>query len=168
MHREGAWVRVTGRTSMWVREQRGVLCVCMALAGAASVVHAARATPLDNRADTASARARAATFYIGSVPPSAADRRGLLRAFHHVHGARSHVLLAGFRECCIFSNTPGQVLHSAAAYFLTAGTNGSYGSAVIELYRRAHGDTWVHVARFKNTTPTGMTSTTSAPGSCGV
>jgi hypothetical protein len=33
--------------------------------------------------------ARTANFYIGSVPPSAADRRGLLSAFHRVHGART-------------------------------------------------------------------------------
>ena len=62
MYQEAAPVRVTGRTSMWVRRQCGVLCVCMALAGAALVAHAARATTLDIRADPASARARAATF----------------------------------------------------------------------------------------------------------
>jgi hypothetical protein len=153
MRHEVAQVRMTGPAAMRGRRRRGALWVCLALAGGALAAQAARATTPDVSANTSSARARAATSYIGSVPPSAADRRGLLRAFRHVHSARSRVLLVGFRECCVFSNTPGQVLHSAAAYVLTAGENGSYGSAAIELYRRAHGDTWVHVARFKNTTP---------------
>ena len=129
---------VTGLMSVRLRLRRGVLCACL---GVASVASAATATQAS------------ASNYIGTVPPSAADRVGLLRAFHRVHGAHSHLLLVGLRECCIFSTTPGQVLHSAAAYYLTAGTPQSYESAAVELYRRTHGETWVHVARFKNTTP---------------
>jgi hypothetical protein len=147
----GVW----GLTSLRSRAQAGVFCACLALAGVASAAPSAREGALGIRASTVSAAASPANAgsYIGTVPPSAADRGGLLRAFHGVHPTHSHLLLVGFRECCIFSNTPGQVLRSAAAYYLTAGATGSYGSGAIELYRRTHGHTWAHVARFKNTTP---------------
>jgi hypothetical protein len=92
-----------------------------------------------------------ATSYLGTGPPSGADRGGLLRAFHHVHHAYSHPRLVGFRVCCTFGSD--QTPQSAAAYYLTTGADGSYGAAVVELYRRRSGNSWVHVARFKNTTP---------------
>lgn len=90
---------------------------------------------------------------IGTVPPSSQDRHGLLRAFKAIHPARSHVLLVGFRECCIFSNTAGQILRSAAAYYLTQGDASSYGSAVTELYRRVGANGWRRVKRFQNANP---------------
>jgi hypothetical protein len=89
--------------------------------------------------------------YEGTLPPSSPDRQGLLRAFHSAHPGRSHLLLVGFRECCVFSNTPGVIPLSAAAYYLTQGQDGSYGSAITELFRRMGGNRWRRVKRFKNT-----------------
>lgn len=144
----------TARVSMALLSRRAAHCACLALAAAALLAPSSGAVTIGRSAGTVGVPTAAlASDYIGSVPPSAADKRGLLRAFQRHHRASSHLLLVGFRECCIFSNTPGQALRSAAAYYLTAGSHASYGSAGTELYRRAHGATWVHVARFRNTTP---------------
>jgi hypothetical protein len=89
-----------------------------------------------------------AAFASGNVvskPPSRADRAGLLRAFNHAHRSRGNLRLVGFRV---------DTANSAAAYYLTLAPGGtSYATGAAELYRRTHGHSWKHVARFRNTTP---------------
>lgn len=89
-------------------------------------------------------------------PPSRADRAGLIRAFDRAHPNRSHIRLVGFR---VIGSDP-----SAAAFYLTTGPNGSYASGERELYHRIYGHTWVHVARFKNTSYSWNDAENLSPG----
>lgn len=84
-------------------------------------------------------------YNVVTNPPSAADRRGLLKAFDRAHPSRSHLALVGFRV-----DSP----HSAAGYYLVTGTDHStYVSAHTDFFHRTGAHSWVHVKSLRKVTP---------------
>jgi hypothetical protein len=84
-------------------------------------------------------------YNVNSQPPSAADRRGLLKAFDRAHPNRSHLALVGFRI-----DSP----HSAAGYYLITGADHStYVSGHTDFFHRTGPHSWVHVKRLKKVNP---------------